>query len=141
MSREIKFRAWDGEKMTTEVTIYNNRYIDCSNSDEDIFLKWHDPSEQVAIMQYTGLKDKNGKEIYEGDILEHETNYEPYKCVIEYNIEDIGSCGCCYESFEGAGFIGKILKGTKYNYSSFATEFRKMKIIGNIYENPELLNN
>jgi uncharacterized phage protein (TIGR01671 family) len=58
--REIKFRAWDK---------WNNEMIQPHEGD---FIKWHSMSnwkECLEVMQYTGLKDKNGQEIYEGDIL------------------------------------------------------------------------
>ena len=88
----------------------------------------------------TGLLDSNGVEIFEGDILEHKTNYEPYKCIIEWRgEEDIASCGCCYDSFSGVGLVGVVIKGSKYEYSSLASEYEKMEIIGNKFENPELL--
>lgn len=58
--RELKFRAWDGEQMVSP------EYIDRRG-----IAHWKEnsiPTTSDKVMQYTGLKDKNGKEIYEGDI-------------------------------------------------------------------------
>lgn len=74
------------------------------------------------LMQYTGLKDKNGKEIYEGDILST-GNLESGHRIVEVYFKD----GCFYtkdESFKKWRVAG----------------WRTTEIIGNIYENPELLN-
>jgi uncharacterized phage protein (TIGR01671 family) len=70
MNREIKFRAWDKiDKIMRQVTCYNlyDEYVrlDEDNSGNSITRKIDD----VILMQFTGLLDKNGKEIYEGDIV------------------------------------------------------------------------
>lgn len=72
MNREIKFRVWDvGNKEMLEVqeldfesTFYGGRIAIRPDQYNDYF-----DTEDMILMQYTGLKDKNGKEIYEGDII------------------------------------------------------------------------
>ena len=110
--REIKFRAWvDGEKMINDVGNNLGYYLGTKDSCE--------------LMQYTGLKDKNGKEIYEGDIIDNGEGME--LTIVEY-VEDMFH-----------------LKSTKYpnlskgNYRLATYVGLGCEIIGNIYENPELL--
>ena len=69
-----------------------------------------------ALMQYTGLKDKNGKEIYEGDILKHKYGGTQFAAVTFHD--------CSF-------YTGGVL--LQSNHSSV------IEVIGNIYENPELL--
>jgi len=97
--REIKFRAWNNaeKKMYPEVEDIRERY-------------------EIYLMQYTGLKDKNGQEIYEGDILKFNTK---------------GGNEMIYEvKWRGKGF-----KPTRMSEDNQ----EEIEIIGNIYENPELL--
>ena len=129
MSRETKFRAWvSGRGMyklngfryhLKGVTIYP---IDSTGLEMD---EWYFHIEgMLQIMQYTGLKDKNGKEIYEGDII---LNKNGLKVFIEWN--DLDAKFHCYD------------KSHRYHdtwtLGHFSTD--SPKVIGNIYENPELL--
>ncbi|MDG5103888.1 YopX family protein [Lactococcus lactis] len=116
-----KLRAWDkkDERMSYGVVMY---YDDMINYRFDHFCTGAD--EDVEFMQSTGLKDKNGTEVYEGDIV---------KC----------SRGCphliYWEKELGGTYIGGMpawyLSGLNEGYAWTGTE----EIIGNIYENPELL--
>ncbi len=79
------------------------------------------------IMQYTGLKDKNGKEIYEGDIVNVLGGYS----VVTYGVQDIG------HDFQGVGFYTQEIGDDTGVFNIFGGE--GIEVIGNIYSNPELL--
>lgn len=106
MNREIKFRAWDGIRMTTSGIMFN-----CSNSSLEV-----PEGSQMKIMQFTGLKDKNGKEVYESDILSH---YDG-SIIVKYE-DDYAGFNICYSIHECIVMNDNI------------------EVIGNIYENSELL--
>lgn len=109
--RKIKFRAWDKEnKEMVEVELLGKEVLLYKNGE------WEN-IENYEIMQFTGLYDKNGREIYEGDIVECFNN------------------GNSYVSFRG-GVYGLV---SDYSFIPFSDVHGKMKVIGNIYENPELL--
>lgn len=127
--REIKFRAWDGNKM---------QYSELPPS----FAFWkyvsYDSDCLKTLMQYTGLKDKNGVEIYEGDIMQLKSRYphdfqekHPHK---KYNRI---SNGVKY-SLEYGAFL---LDDTFEREPAFCgfDENKQWEVIGNIYENPELI--
>lgn len=85
-----------------------------------------------TVGQYTGLYDKHGKEIYEGDIVEYETFWEG-----DWEYE--GGIAVIYWDNEDTGFYGEC-QGYHYSLDIFnLTRNLSPKIIGNIYDNPELL--
>ena len=121
--REIKFRCFYDGKMWP-CSVINNCYhpgdvveIDFEKMEAEISLL---PPE-TPVMQYTGLKDKNGKEIYEGDIVETFFENRKYVGAIEFSSQ---SLAYRMKEMEHVWLTG-----------------RTIKVIGNIYENPELLKN
>ena len=112
--REIKFRAFDDGKM-----LYSHNNITNSSKFQN---KWFFEKirEDAIVMQYTGLKDDEGREIYEGDILSAfypfmQDNEDPKTLKISFNS---GVFWAGYHALKDA---------------------MNSKVIGNIYENPELL--
>ena len=119
--RQIKFRAWhsghpvDGDKRKGVMMNWGEFHFDSWLGSE-------------FLMQFTGLLDKNGKEIYEGDIFAEHRSGE----------EDEPFAKVAYDTDLGAFVAEKSNGGWDY-LSVFLEEERRSSIIGNIYENPELL--
>jgi uncharacterized phage protein (TIGR01671 family) len=137
--REIKFRAWnpnwDEMVYSTLETVFDKREF-YSFGFEVGFS--HYPEEGWIIAQYTGLKDKNGIEIYEGDIVNMHYFFENY---------DRETLGAFEDETEVVGVV-RIDEMSVYtdckegrfdwlNYLEEPTE--ELEVIGNIYDNPELL--
>ena len=112
MNRELKFRIW----------YYDQKKFDFNVELKD-FSKYSFPLYWCKVQQYTGLKDKNGKEIYEGDILKYSDLY--YE-VIWADYQWIATCPY-YHRYHWP----------KFEY--FGREARSSIVSGNIFENPELL--
>lgn len=129
--REIKFRAWDGCNMLhpEELEVINPATgrvmhdVDAACGDPECCTSSGPDWEDIAwpVMQYTGLKDKNGKEIYEGDLI-HLPAWNPNIVEIVFN-----RGAFCFRFASSDAFYHDI----KY--------VEDAKVIGNIYENPELL--
>ena len=127
--REIKFRAWDiDDKEMVEVSAldFSNWKIISLNYPNGKKYPDEDYWDRIRFMQYTGLKDKNWKEIYESDLLEYPDSYV----------------------WTDEASIAKIIYGENMRlewvwvdcYIDY-NSFENCEIIGNIYENPNLLNN
>lgn len=142
--REIKFRAWDkkNKRMVRIKSIVLNEEIKILGFIENQSLTefgWVDNS-YLIFMQYTGLKDKNGKEIFEGDILLVPDFYtdvivDGQGITEEYNhlaiiVFNNGSFGCEIQE------SGSNYRKGFYLLNEIGALF---EVIGNIYENPELL--
>jgi uncharacterized phage protein (TIGR01671 family) len=142
MNREIKFRAWSEEakRINYEDTIEGSAV---ANPTWVLHNKLYKPfGNEFILMQYTNLKDKNGKEIYEGDIIRREFHFSMMQT----------HCSDCknkilddkFENhevvFDGGKFTTKQdLKYLEYTVTGFFDDWNKSEIIGNVYENPELL--
>jgi uncharacterized phage protein (TIGR01671 family) len=130
--REIKFRAWDKEykkmmewgKQLKGLSQNGIKTVMSYNSEDG----WSDcyNLKDIELMQYTGLKDKNGKEIYEGDIVKYFDNKE--HIVVVENIKELGTG--MYLKRVGSGY---------YTLNPSVIRDYEVEVIGNIYENPELL--
>jgi len=120
--REIKFRAWTGEHMV---------YFSLFDPDLDgaYHIIYQEYLEGKSVMQFTGLKDKNGKEIYEGDICR-------YRWYINDN--DIAEEIIDKVEFTDGSFMFHVSPLWEWRKTQKPWDIL-LEIIGNIYENPELL--
>lgn len=126
MSREIKFRVWDKEE---KKMILSKNVTDSIN----IFARGC-LSSNIELMQYTGVKDKNGTEIYEGDIVEFndvEYSDSPSQKFTIRSGEDFHR-DCCYLQNINEYIDQYIKDNGEYPDDS-------IEIVGNIYENPKLI--
>lgn len=117
MPREIKFRAWMEQHKVMQVIF-----------DSTTQESWFIPNTKLPIMQYTGLKDSAGNEIYEGDII---------------NVKELTfkSSGDLPENLNVVYYAGEFqLYRGKHNLMGLSLSYiANGEVIGNIYEHPELL--
>lgn len=127
IKRELKFRAWNGIEMkNVDQITFTEKTWTCENGyGVSIPFQPH-----IKLMQFTGLHDKNGVEIYEGDIFKHEQQspFDNGKFKTEIGIVEWG--------------IWSYMYGSSPNKPMFAFDrmkARQVEIIGNIYQNENLI--
>ena len=134
--RELKFRAWDKEELEMIspdklLTLYNNRFLN------EILVS----DKKVTLMQYTGLKDRNGVEIYEGDIVQvsgSDGYYVTAKVVYE--------CGAFWFYAKNISLVfeedcdNMVMLGSMYiEHGDGGDALDMVGVVGNVHQNPDLL--
>lgn len=170
MTRQIKFRVWDGHTNSYMHKDKETHYLPTVEVDEDTGeLSLVAKDERYDIQLCTGLKDMHGKEVYEGDIVQYdhrylcltykewddgkrwadvekETNWDKRCSKVEYDrggftLEYPLHFNRVYGGIEGIdGICLQSYREEKDRYPGESVEeWRNFEVIGNIYENPELL--
>lgn len=129
MNKDVEFRAWVKSKKqmvdveTIDLRYKNITFIEQDKEYNDVIRELTVSFKGVELMQYTGLKDKNGVKIFEGDILPIWENGENHLYKVVYD----GDC-----------FMLAMLDSEQGSYP-LSVKHKQSEVIGNIYENPELL--
>lgn len=128
MMREFKFRVWSDE---TKMMYHSHRPNGTNNPmwSYDSVFRANNP--KTHIMQYTGIKDKNGKEIYESDIIQIKDRFVMWSRSRGQIVEDVNAIVV----WSGDGFIPQRSANTRL----WILDMAQYEVIGNIYENPEMI--
>lgn len=136
MNREIKFRAWDkyNKRMINRIE-EDGEYAICFNGEIRCIKHGETPfnitlPQGLELQQFTGLLDKNGKEIWEGDVVKYEVGCSDgsvYKKIASVKYGEF-NCSCCDGVYGWYFDDGDIRECDRY------------EVIGNVMENPDLLN-
>lgn len=122
MSREIKFRVWD--KFVKKMFLWHE--LNAFSTQPGSIKQWFTDSD-MTVQQYTGLKDKNGFDIYEDDIIEYK------------DVGNLMESGYYIVEYYGAGFtpLSEIQASKGIEWPSKWAVNKTVKVVGNIHENPD----
>ena len=135
--RKIKFRAWNNrEKVMSPLRgfdfLIKQAIINCPNEKSKTAISsWDYKDKEIKLMQFTGLKDENGVDIYEGDIVQY--TQSDYRELESYN----NNAEIIFEN--GSYKIARYDSGDSFHLNINDDTIESVEVIGNIYENPELL--
>lgn len=125
MKREIKFRIWNGQKMKMNIMagFLGAFYVHGIDEDDSASMSPYNTKyfDETSLMQYVGINDKNGKEIYEGDIFRLGAEKKLFEVIFEHG------CFMAFKNGKQYGLVGEL-------------QICFIDVVGNIFDNSELLN-
>lgn len=125
MKREIKFRIWNGQKMEMNIMagFLGAFYVQGIDENDSASMSPYNTKyfDETPLMQYSGINDKNGKEIYDGDLFKLGAEKDLFEVKFEHG------CFLAYRNGKQFGLIGEL-------------QVCFIDVVGNIFDNVELVN-
>lgn len=137
--KKIDFKAWDTKrKMFTNFMIVDNMF-EFMDKVTGVWIR-DDEQKRFKLLQYTGLKDKNGVTIYEGDVIHHRSIIPQWDKDLINEIQAVVLTGKGMTRVEGwneNGYIGEEIH--RVHYACLLLSPESFEIIGNVHDNPKLM--